>query len=539
MKYIVVTGGVLSGIGKGVIASSTGALLQAHGIPTTIIKIDPYVNIDAGTLSPLDHGEVFVLADGTEVDLDLGNYERFMNLKLTKDHSITTGKIYNEVIKQERRGDYLGKTVQIVPHLTNLIQEKTINVSEIEIQYGNEMHKEKPEVCIIELGGTIGDIEGYVFVEALRQLKAKVGLENIVFVSVEYIPKLSNNEYKTKPLQNGVKQMKTVGIFPDFIMCRSEGVLDKHVKEKISTFCEVPIDHLIHVPQFDCIYKAPGFLETQNYSNKILDRLNIKPKKLFINFNRFDYIFNFIKKGSVCIAIVGKYIKHRDSYISVENALNYSAKMFCLDLKINWIEAQDIENDNEKAIQLLKEADGVLIPGGFGTNGTEGKVKAVRYARENNVPLFGICLGFQVAVIEFCRNVLGLENATSEEFNEKAIYKVIRKIKRKKKNKMRLGEHKVHFTGDSRIKEIHGSVDFVNERHRHRFKVNNKYLKQIQDNGMHFVASNERGSIMQIFELKDHAFFVGAQHHPEFNTNPEKPHSLFTAFIKASFECKK
>ncbi|KAM0688208.1 CTP synthase ura7 [Conglomerata obtusa] len=540
MKYIVVYGGVVSGIGKGVIASSTGALLQRHGIVTTVIKIDPYVNIDAGSISPLDHGEVFVLADGSEVDLDLGNYERFLNITLTNEHSITTGKIYNEVIKRERRGDYLGKTVQIVPHLTNLIQEKLIQVSQTEILTGdhNSGKKVKPDVCIIELGGTIGDIEGYVFVEALRCLKTKLGKGNVMFIAVEYIPCLKTNEQKTKPLQNGIKQMKSLGVNPDFIICRCDNPMDALTTDKIALYCEIEPENIFRVPHFDSVYKVPGFLEESQYCNKILSRLSIVSFKDLSVFDRFDYIFNFEKKGDVTIAIVGKYIKHKDSYISVFNAINFSAKSLGLDLKINWIEAYDIEIDDEKALNKLKEADGILIPGGFGTRGTEGKIKAAQYARENNVPFFGICLGFQIAVIEFCRNVLGLVNATSEEFHEDAEHKVIQKIVKENECPMRSGAIETFFTTESRIKAVHGNQNSILERHRHKYKVNLDYVDAIQENGMCFVATDKTGQIKGIFELKDHKFFVGAQHHPEFNARPANPHKLFTEFVKVSFENK-
>lgn len=542
MKYIIITGGVVSGIGKGVIASSTGKILQRHGVDVTFIKIDPYVNLDAGTLTPYDHGEVFVLSDGAEVDLDLGNYERFLNINLTRDNNITTGKIYDQIIKKERAGDYLGKTVQIVPHLTDLLQEKIIEVSERKVLNGvnSKENKDyrKAQVCIIELGGTVGDIESLVFIEALRQLKIKVGNENFLVIGVEYVPILSNGEQKTKPIQNSVKQAAMYGLRPDIIVARCSQNLEDSVKEKISLFCEVKKENIIDVPEVDCVFKVPMILESQNFHKSLIDTLKLSIIKENMTNFKFSYLFDKKNERNVIIALVGKYVQNKDCYISIANALYFSSCQIGLNLKINWIESENLEDESSEAWMKIQESNGILIPGGFGERGSIGKIKAIQYAREKNIPFFGICFGFQLAVVEYARNVLKICSATSEEFDENAEHKVVLLMKDYKNEKMggtmRLGEHLTFLDNKSQIKEIYNQNDIIYERYRHRYYINPEYLKPMEDKGLVFIGSDHKREKATTFELPEHVFFIGVQFHPEFIARPKSPHCLFTEFIRCS-----
>lgn len=542
MKYIVVTGGTVSGIGKGVVASSTGKILQKHGIDVTFIKIDPYINLDAGNITPVDHGEVFVLGDGTEVDLDLGNYERFLNINLTRDNSITTGKIYNRIISRERAGHYLGSTVQIVPHVTDLIQEKILNASKKKILYGVNSSENndyrKASVCIIELGGTVGDIEGLVFVEALRQLKCKVGKDNFTVIGVEHVLTINKGEQKTKPIQNSVIKSAGYGLKPDIIVGRCDEPMSESVLNKISLYCEIPKAALFSFTNIDSLYKAPSLLEEQKYSAAVFHALKIHRTLDTPGLYDFPYAFPKGKGKEVVISVVGKYMKNQDCYLSLENALNFSAALLNINLKVNWIEANDLISKFERTITLLDESSGILIPGGFGHRGCEGKVVAIRYARENNIPFLGICLGFQLAVIEFARNVMHIRDATSEEFDSDADTKVIKFMnyadKEHVKSSMRLGDHKVLFSCESKSKEIYKNNAVIYERFRHRYGVNEEYCESIQNAGMDFVATDESGNIMCVLELQNHPFFIGVQYHPEFNARPEQPHCLFTEFLRHS-----
>lgn len=544
MKYIVVTGGVVSGIGKGVISSSTGKILQTHGINVTYIKIDPYLNIDAGTLTPIDHGEVFVLSDGSEVDLDLGNYERFLNINLTGENNITTGKVYKEIIEKERRGDYLGKTVQCVPHLTDVIQNNIIAASQRLITQGlceNEERKFfKPEVCIIELGGTVGDIESVVFIEALRQLKLKAGPDNFAIIGVEYVPVLSNNEQKTKPIQNSIKTAQSYGIKPDIIVGRCNQSLQESTKEKIALFCEVNKTNIFNMPDLETVFKGPSYLMSQNYDKSILKILKLTSKiKKDVCIVPFSYLFDKNKKNTVVVTIVGKYIRNLDCYMSLKNALDFSAAKLKTNIAINWVEAEDLMNNDENAVEALSIANGIIIPGGFGKRGFEGKIKAIKFARENNIPLMAICLGFQFALIEFARNVLGKANSTSQELDEEENDNIIVRMgsngEEKLDGTMILGEKAVFLKENTKLHEIYRNNNVVYERFRHRFQMNPNYVEELERNGVTFVAhGGDKKQIVNGFELNEHPFFIGVQYHPEFSARPEAPHNLFTEFLQVS-----
>lgn len=543
MKFIVITGGVVSGIGKGVISSSTGKILQSHGRKVTFIKIDPYLNLDAGTLTPLDHGEVFVLADGSEVDLDLGNYERFLNINLARENNITTGKVYKEIIKKERKGAFLGKTVQCVPHLTDLIQKNILIAATKKIGCGlntmGEKEYEDPEVCIIELGGTVGDIESVVFIEALRQLKVKAGPDNFMIIGVEYVPIISNGEQKTKPIQNSIKIAQSYGIKPDIIVGRCADTLQKSTKSKIALFCEVNEENIFNMPDLDTVFRAPSFLMSQNYDKSIMKILNLPSLKESQITIPFSYLLDSKGGSGVEISIVGKYVRNLDCYISLKNALDFSAAQLGISMNVNWIEAEDIALNKEKAMQQLTSSSGIIIPGGFGSRGFEGKIKAIKFARENNIPFLGICLGFQLSIIEFSKNVLHIDNATSQEFNEEQEDCVVIRMEcngeAKLDGSMILGEKPVFIKPNSKLSEIYYNNKVVLERFRHRYKVNPIYVDQLEKSGIVFVADNgTEESIKNAFELPDHPFFIGVQFHPEFLARPEAPHRLFTEFLRNS-----
>ncbi|XP_064606995.1 CTP synthase 1-like isoform X2 [Liolophura sinensis] len=548
MKYILVTGGVISGIGKGVIASSVGTLLKSYGIRVTSIKIDPYINIDAGTFSPYEHGEVFVLDDGGEVDLDLGNYERFLDIKLHRDNNITTGKIYQHVINKERRGDYLGKTVQVVPHITDAIQEWVERVANIPVN-GDQ---QRPDVCIIELGGTIGDIEGMPFVEAFRQFQFRVKKENFCCIHVSLIPQpRTTGEHKTKPTQASVREMRGLGLSPDLIFCRSVNPINNSVKDKISLFCHVPPEQVICVHDVSSIYRVPVLLEDQGLGHFFIKQLQLThfspgPKKLMARWrelaNRYERLID-----EVTIALVGKYTELEDAYISVVKALKHSALAVNHRLNLTLIEAADLEperlNDGPSkyhtAWHQLVSAQGILVPGGFGIRGTEGKILACQWAREKKIPYLGVCLGLQCAVIEFARNVLKKKDAHSTEFRPETTNPVV--IEMPEHNTgvmggtMRLGKRKTLFTTqESSLRKLYLGVDYVEERHRHRYEVNPKFVDLFESHGMKFVGRSEDGERMEIMELSDHPYFVGVQYHPEYISRPLKPSCPYLGLLLAS-----
>ena len=543
MKYVVVTGGVLSGLGKGVTASSIGVLLKSAGLRVTSIKIDPYLNSDAGTMSPFEHGEVFVLDDGGEVDLDLGNYERFLDVALTRDNNITTGKVYANVIEKERRGDYLGKTVQVVPHITNEIQEWIERVAHVPADGSSET----PDACVIELGGTVGDIESAPFIEALRQFQFRAGKGNVCFVHVSLVPVMGPvGEQKTKPTQHTVKELRGLGIIPDILVCRSEKPLDSETKSKLAAFCHVGEDAVVSAHDVSNLYQIPISLFEQSVLGKVSSHLGFEVPQNLPILDEWKEMADKVDtlEDQVRIAMVGKYTGLSDSYLSVIKALQHSA--FAVDRKliIDWIESADLDpNDRtdryEEAWKILKEADGILVPGGFGNRGVEGKIAAANYARVNRVPYLGVCLGLQIATIEFCRNVLNLHGANSAEFDEEApVHAVVFMPEISKTHMggtMRLGSKPTPFlVDDCKIRRLYGDVDYVDERHRHRYEVNPDLIDRIESSGLKYVGKDETGKRCEIMELEGHPYYVGTQYHPEFKSRPGRPSPPFLGLLKAA-----
>jgi CTP synthase len=525
-KFIVVTGGVLSGLGKGIFTSSLGKLLQSSGFNVVPIKIDPYLNVDAGTMNPIEHGEVFVLDDGSEVDMDMGTYERFLGINLHSENNLTTGKIYRKVIEREREGKYLGKTVQIIPHITSEIQKWFRKVAE---DY-------KADIVLIEVGGTVGDIENLVFLEACRQLSLK---EDVLFVHCTLVPVISVvGEQKTKPSQQSVQKLREIGIQPDFLFCRSPGFLKPKIKEKLSLFCGIPEENVISGPDLDNIYKVPLILEEQEMTKKALKKLGLSPRKK--DMEEWEDLVKKMEsaKKTVNIAITGKYTELHDSYVSIMESLKSSCGKLGVKLNVKWIETTDIENNRIKAGEALKGTDGIIVPGGFGPRGTEGKIECIRYARENKIPFLGLCYGFQLASIEFARNVCGLKNANSTEIDPKTSHPVIdllpeqRKIY-KKGGTMRLGGHDVIIKGGTGANKIYGSSK-TRERFRHRWEFVPNYREKIECKGLVFSGHDKSGEIMQILEIPGHPFFMASQFHPEFTTRVLKPNPLFFNFVKAA-----
>mmetsp|Transcript_3707 Transcript_3707/g.10449 ORF Transcript_3707/g.10449 Transcript_3707/m.10449 type:complete len:598 (-) Transcript_3707:418-2211(-) len=551
MKYVCVTGGVVSGLGKGVTASSIGVLLKNCGFSVTSVKIDPYLNMDAGTMSPFEHGEVFVLDDGGEADLDLGNYERFLDITLAKDNNITTGKIYQHVIERERRGDYLGKTVQVVPHITDAIQEWISRVAHTPVDGKNGI----PDVCVIELGGTVGDIESMPFVEALRQFQFRVGPQNMFFVHVSLVPVLGVvGEQKTKPSQHSVQTLRSLGINPNMLACRCEKPLEDSVREKLALFCHMPKEHVLTMHDVSNIWRVPLILEGQDAHSVICRTLGL-PNAHTLDLSiwrttlaeRWDALTE-----PVTIAMVGKYTGLSDAYLSVIKSLQHACMGARLKLKLEWVEAGNLEDDmkttdaqmHADSWAKIRAADGILVPGGFGTRGVEGKVLAANYARTNKVPYFGICLGMQIAVIEFARNVLGLKDSNSTEFDaatpHPAVVFMPEGSTTHKGGTMRLGARKTLLqTTDCISARLYQQQDgVINERHRHRYEVNPELVSKLEAHGMQFVGRDETGQRMEILELtanpSDHPYFVAAQFHPEFKSRPGKPSPLFLGFILAA-----
>ncbi len=543
MKYVVVTGGVLSGLGKGITASSIGVLLKSAGLRLTSVKIDPYLNSDAGTMSPFEHGEVFVLDDGGEVDLDLGNYERFLDVALTRDNNITTGKVYAEVIERERRGDYLGKTVQVVPHITNEIQDWIERVAHVPADGSNEV----PDACVIELGGTVGDIESAPFIEALRQFQFRVGQENVCFVHVSLVPVMGPvGEQKTKPTQHTVKELRGLGIIPDILVCRSENPLEEETRAKLAAFCHVGTEAVVSAHDVSNLYQIPISLYEQSVLNKVSSHLGFEVPDSLPLLDEWKAMADKVDhlEKEVNIAMVGKYTGLSDSYLSVIKALQHSAFAVDRKLVIDWIESTDLDpNDvtenHDEAWELLRAADGILVPGGFGSRGVEGKIAAANYARTNNVPYLGVCLGLQIATIEFCRNVLGLEGANSTEFDEDtpnpAVVFMPEISKTHMGGTMRLGTKPTPFlVDDCKIRRLYGGSKHVDERHRHRYEVNPELIERIEGAGLKYVGKDETGQRCEIMELEGHPYFVGTQYHPEFKSRPYRPSPPFLGLLKAA-----
>lgn len=527
LRYIVVTGGVMSGLGKGITAASIGRLLMNKGYRVTAIKIDPYINIDAGLMSPFQHGEVYVLKDGGEVDLDLGNYERFLDIELTRDHNITTGKVYSTVIEKERRGEYLGKTVQIIPHITDEIKRRIRQVS----RTGGS------EICLVEVGGTVGDIESMPFLEAMRQLKYEES-GNIFFVHVTLAPMTSDGEQKTKPTQHSVKEMRELGLQPDMIVVRCKKPLLPETKAKIAHFCDVPIEAVISGHDSDDIYRVPLQLEAEGLARYIMKAMRLFPleerRDWYDLVQRMDAV-----REKVSMALVGKYTSGsqctdpmKDAYLSIGEALKHAGIEAGAMPEISWIDAEDLERLQPE--KVLRDFDGILVPGGFGVRGTEGKMNAIRYAREKGIPYLGICFGMQLAVIEFARNVCGLEGASSTEFGETP-HPVIALLPEQEKVRqmgatMRLGNYPAYLLEGTLAHRIYGTTDIV-ERHRHRYEVNPAYIEILEKNGLLF--SGRNGDLMEIMEIPGHPFFFACQFHPEMRSRPGRPSPPFLAFVEA------
>lgn len=525
-KYVFVTGGVVSGLGKGIVMASLGRLLKARGIKVAAQKLDPYINVDPGTMSPYQHGEVFVTEDGAETDLDLGHYERFIDENLNRYSNLTTGKVYWDVLNRERRGEYLGETVQIIPHITNAIKDYVYAVGK----------KTDADVVLTEIGGTIGDIESQPFLEAVRQIGREVGRENCLYVHVTLVPYIaSSGEQKTKPTQHSVKELRQLGISPDIIVTRQEMPLDESSRHKIALFCDVKPDCIIENLTVPCIYQAPLMLEESNFSAVACRELGIKAQEADLSDWKEMLRRATTPERRVKIALVGKYVKMRDAYLSVAEALRHGGFENGVRTEIDWIEAEEVTAENAES--LLGDADGILVPGGFGERGVEGKVQTARYAREHNVPYLGICLGMQTAVIEYARDVAGLESACSGEFSD-AGEKVIDLMPDQQGNipkggTMRLGAYECRLTDGGKLKEIYGT-DTVRERHRHRYEFNNDYRGKLTACGLRLEGLSPDGRLVEAVSVPSCDFFVGVQYHPEFKSRPNKAHPLFAAFLKAA-----
>jgi CTP synthase len=536
-KYIFVTGGVVSSIGKGLTSAALGALLEARGLNVTVLKLDPYINVDPGTMSPFQHGEVFVTDDGAETDLDLGHYERFIDSKMSQLNNFTTGQIYETVIANERRGDYLGRTVQVIPHITDEIKRR------IRLGAGNS------DICIVEIGGTVGDIESLPFLEAIRQMRHDVGSENSLYMHVTLVPYIdAANELKTKPTQHSVKELTSHGIQPNIIVCRSDQALDSEIKTKISHFCNVPANCVVSAADVKSIYELPLALHAEELDQRVVESLHIWTGQPNLDaWHKISKEFSKPENGTVLIGMIGKYVDLTESYKSYTEALNHSGFANSCKVEVAYVDSTVIEKKGvEKAIYQAtagKKLDAFLIPGGFGDRGTEGKIQAVKYARENKIPFFGICLGLQMAVIDFARHMAGIENATSEEFNPDAKNKVIHLMESqkqvyKKGGSMRLGAYPCVLKEDTLARKIYADQE-ISERHRHRFEVNNSYREQLQSAGLIFSGLSPDGELVEMIEIKDHPWFIACQFHPEFKSTPKKAHPLYKNFVKAALAYSK
>lgn len=538
MKYIVVTGSVMSGIGKGVTSSSIGVILQGYGLNVTAIKIDPYINPDCGTMSPFEHGECYVLNDGCETDLDLGNYERFLDISLTGRHNITTGKIYLKVIEDERQGKYLGNTVQVVPHITDAIQEWIIEASKIPV------NKDCSDVCIIELGGTIGDIESSPFVEALRQMAYRLGSDEMFFCNVCYVPVLkTSNETKTKPAQNGIRELRRQGLNADLLIVRCERDLDEASIQKLSSICQIPSRNILMNADVNNIYQVPVIFHQQRIFDIINQKLNFRDKWTIgfdMNFfQKWQNMANLISNqelNRIRIAIIGKYTGLGDSYLSLTNAIHHAGIQINHRCSITFIESTELEKMKWREIEIkLKDFQAIVIPGGFGQRGIEGMIKVCHYARTKNIPCLGICLGFQIMVIEFARHVLGLTNANSLEFDsvcENDVITIMNENEKKMGGTMRLGSHETILNDDnSLISKIYLGKKMIRERYRHRYEVNSKYIDMLRNGGLNFTGNDITGKRMSILELKDHIFYLGTQYHLEYLSRPHYGHPIFIEWL--------
>jgi CTP synthase len=527
-KFVFVTGGVLSSLGKGIAAASLGALLEARGVKVTLMKMDPYLNVDPGTMSPFQHGEVFVTDDGAETDLDLGHYERFTSVPTSRNHTITTGRIYNTVIQKERRGDYLGKTVQVIPHITDEIKGVMKKVAK------------DVDVVLVEIGGTVGDIESQPFLEAIRQFKLEAGLGNAINMHLTYVPYIkAAGELKSKPTQHSVKELRALGIQPDVLLCRADQEIPRSLKDKIALFCSVTQDAVFSCKDASTIYEVPLNLHLEGLDAKVAQLLNLPERKP--DLSAWNDLLHRIRnpKGSVRIAIVGKYVEFKESYKSLIEALHHAGYGLETQVDLKWVEGEDLET-GDVALQLA-DCHGILVPGGFGVRGTLGMIKAIRYAREQRIPFFGICLGMQMASVEYARNMAGLEAADSTEFEENPKHRVIFKLRElvdveELGGTMRLGAYPCVLKPGSRAAEAYGSLT-ISERHRHRYEFNQaEFRPPLEANGLAFTGLSPDGTFVEIVEIPEHPYFLGCQFHPEFKSKPLQPHPLFTAFVKASAE---
>jgi CTP synthase len=524
-KFIFVTGGVVSSLGKGLAAASIGALLENRGLKITLMKLDPYINVDPGTMNPFQHGEVFVLDDGAETDLDLGHYERFTHVSLSRLNNITTGRIYDSVIQKERKGEYLGKTVQVIPHITDEIKGSLMKVAQ------------DVDLAIVEIGGTVGDIESLPFLEAIRQFRYDVGKENVLYVHLTLVPYIAAaEELKTKPTQHSVQKLREIGIQPDILLCRTDRPLSKDIKSKIALFCNVAPDCVFAAPDVKSIYEVPLIFHQEDLDEKIVELLNIWTRRPALT--EWNDLVRRIKNLSheVTIAIVGKYVDLTDSYKSLNEALKHGGFQNDTQVKLKFVDSEELEEQDVS--EVLKGVDGILVPGGFGDRGIEGKILAVRYAREKQIPFFGICLGMQIASIEFARHVLGLKKANSREFDPATPHPVIDLMEEQKAvihkgATMRLGAYPCVLEKGSLAQQIYGERE-ISERHRHRYEFNNSYREKFQEKGFIFSGLSPDGSLVEIVEYPSHPYFVGCQFHPEFKSRPMAPHPLFEGFIAAS-----
>ncbi|MBF8267530.1 MAG: pyrG [Dehalococcoidia bacterium] len=524
-KYVFVTGGVVSSVGKGITVASLGRILKSRGISVSVQKLDPYLNVDPGTMSPYQHGEVFVTRDGSETDLDLGHYERFIDVELTRSSNVTAGQIYSSVIARERRGDFLGGTIQVVPHVTNQIKESIQSLA----------REAGAEVIVVEVGGTVGDIEGLPFLEAIRQMRNEVGRENVFYIHVTFLPFISSTvEIKTKPTQHSVKELRAIGIQPDAIICRGDHPVSEEIKAKISLFCDVPRSAVIPLPTVSNVYEVPLILEEEGLGDLVVRSLGLTShgrdmaewRDLVVRMKGLD--------KPLSIAVVGKYVALPDSYISVKEALRHAGLYHDRDVQITWVNSEDVERDGPD--KYLGSACGIVVPGGFGPRGIEGMIQAARYAREHRVPYLGLCLGMQLMVVEFARHILNSPRTNSTEFDEETPHPVIdlmpdQRSIRAKGGTMRLGRYPCHLVKGTRAAAAYGPLEIVEERHRHRFEFNNAYRERLQEGGLIASGLSPDGSLVEISEMVGHPFMVGVQFHPEFLSRPNRPHPLFREFI--------
>jgi len=540
-KFIFITGGVLSSLGKGLASAAIGALLESRGLSVTIQKLDPYINVDPGTMNPFQHGEVYVTDDGAETDLDLGHYERFTHAVLSRDNNFTTGKIYHSVITKERRGDYLGGTVQVIPHITD------------EIKRSIKLVADSVDIVIVEIGGTVGDIESLPFLEAIRQFRTDVGKENALFIHLTLVPYIATaGEVKTKPTQHSVKELRSIGIQPDILLCRTNKYLPKEIKSKIALFCNVTVDEVITAKDVECIYEVPLVFNKEGLDQKIVEKLNIWTRAPQLD--HWEEIVRSLKEStsSVTIAIVGKYVDLTESYKSLNEALHHGGIPNDCRVNLKFVDSEKIEKTNCK--KMLGDIDGILVPGGFGSRGIDGKICAAKYAREEKIPYFGICLGMQIAVIEFARNAAAMAGANSQEFDKNTPYPVIylmtewyddktgtvqrRDITSEKGGTMRLGAYPCMIKEDTLAHKAYGISD-ISERHRHRYEFNNAFIDRLEEKGLVISGTSPDGELVEIVEVKDHPWYLGCQFHPEFKSRPMDPHPLFREFIRASLAYSK